>query len=577
PPGDQAEDDAERWLDYAWIPAPIQSELAVPITSRNEILGVLVLASDQPAAFDQQAETMLSALAAQVSVTLENAQLFAREQAHVSQLNRINSLSVKLTAELDVSAILDEVLAEIATIFDSERSALLVFDAADQRTLLAAMVPEPPSATPELPPPVALIAAIPQRRPLMTAAGAATQVAFSKLLQALKLPGAIIAPLPLSDSIGGLLVVERAPEQPLLRAGDRNLVQTVANLLAQSLANGRLYRAVADERRTLAAVLSSTTDPLLATGAQGELLLFNRAAAQALGLSDEQIGQPLTDPAILAMLGDAGELAGEHRLADGRIVRPSAAPVGSGGAGSVAQVVVLQDITSIKLLEQQRMQRLRDDMLRYMSPPVVEQLLDAEDFGEATERDVVVLFADLRGFTALSEGLAPRIVVEQVLNRFFATMTEVLYQHEGTIDKFMGDGIMAVFGSPRSRDDDALRAVEAAIAMQQVFPQLRASWQRELGRDVGLGVGVSFGRAVVGNLGSPQRLDYTLVGDVVNTASRLVNLAQAGQIIVAEQLVNQLNGGSPHEFRKLPPVELKGKAERIDIFEVVYAASETAA
>lgn len=217
-------------------------------------------------------------------------------------------------------------------------------------------------------------------------------------------------------------------------------------------------------------------------------------------------------------------------------------------------------------LEQQRMQRLRADMSRYMAPQLVDQLLTEGGFGDIAERDVVVLFADLRGFTALSEQLAPRIVVEQILNRFFDVMTDVLYQHEALIDKFLGDGLMVVFGSVRPRADDVARAIRAARAMQQAFRGLRTTWQKDFGQSVGLGIGMSWGRAVVGNIGSAQRLDYTVIGDVVNTASRLVSVAEAGQVIISQQLAAKLPAAMRRGLRPLPPVMLKGKSEPQEIF-----------
>ena len=214
------------------------------------------------------------------------------------------------------------------------------------------------------------------------------------------------------------------------------------------------------------------------------------------------------------------------------------------------------------------MQRLRADMSRYMAPQLVDQLLTEGGFGDIAERDVVVLFADLRGFTALSEQLAPRIVVEQILNRFFDVMTDVLYQHEALIDKFLGDGLMVVFGSVRPRPDDVARAVRAARAMQQACRGLRTTWQKDFGQSVGLGIGMSWGRAVVGNIGSAQRLDYTVIGDVVNTASRLVSVAEAGQIIMSQQLATKLPANMRRSLRPLPPVMLKGKSEPQAIFTI---------
>jgi len=235
---------------------------------------------------------------------------------------------------------------------------------------------------------------------------------------------------------------------------------------------------------------------------------------------------------------------------------------------------VLQDITAIKELEQREQERLRDVLRRYVSPTVVEQVLaGGGEFGAPTECDVVVLFADLRGYTALTEGIAPGVLVEQVLNRYFTAMIDVLYRYAGTIDKFLGDGILGVFGTPIAHADDVQRSLAAAVDLQRAFAELRRSWQADLGLDIGMGVGMGYGSAVVGNIGSTQRLDYTLVGDVVNTASRLGSLARAGQILVSHRLIDALppDWQMPWPLRAMDRVLLKGKQEPHLIYEIEYA------
>ena len=144
---------------------------------------------------------------------------------------------------------------------------------------------------------------------------------------------------------------------------------------------------------------------------------------------------------------------------------------------------------------------------RYVSLPGAEHLLSAgQEWGEPIECDVAVLCADLRGFTILTERTEPDILIQRILNRYFTTMTDVLHQHFGTIDKFLGDGIIGVFGTPIARPDDPQRSVLAAVDMQIAFAALGEEWHDELGLDIGMGIGISYGCAVVGNIGSGQRL-----------------------------------------------------------------------
>jgi len=367
----------------------------------------------------------------------------------------------------------------------------------------------------------------------------------------------------------------------VFEVAELTLLETIASLIAQVIENARLYRRVEDERSTLNAVLGGAADPILLIGPHDELLLANRAAEQRLGISVEPgrtLASLITQPDLLQALGvDNGHSPGmphEVTLPAGATFSISIAPVQGADNQLIGRVAVLQDITAIKELEQREQERLRDVLRRYVSPPVVEQVLaGGGEFGAPTECDVVVLFADLRGYTALTEGIAPGVLVEQVLNRYFTAMTDVFYRYAGTIDKFLGDGILGVFGTPIAHADDVQRSLAAAVDLQRAFADLRRSWQADLGLEIGMGVGMGYGSAIVGNIGSTQRLDYTLVGDVVNTASRLGSLAGAGQILVSHRLIDALPPDWPMlwPLRAMDRVLLKGKQEPHLIYEIEYA------
>lgn len=209
---------------------------------------------------------------------------------------------------------------------------------------------------------------------------------------------------------------------------------------------------------------------------------------------------------------------------------------------------------------------------RYVAPAVAAQITGRSavntPFGAPVEQDLVVLFADLRGFTALSDGLSPQILVNKVLNPYFSEMTDVILAYGGLVDKFLGDGIMAIFGLPTRREDEEARALTAALAMQAAFRPLQASWASALGRDIGMGVGLAAGRAVVGNIGAPQRLDYTAIGRVVNIASRVTDLTPSGGVwatqelkMLAETYILTHPADAAHyplTFQPLLPTALKG-------------------
>jgi adenylate cyclase len=201
-------------------------------------------------------------------------------------------------------------------------------------------------------------------------------------------------------------------------------------------------------------------------------------------------------------------------------------------------------------------------MRLYLSPQVADLITSTEGDVElgGVLQPVTVLFADIRNFTQLSERLDAREVV-LLLNEFFTAMTNVIFAAGGTLDKYIGDCVMALFGAPVSAPDDVQRAVRAAIDMQREGARLNSRLR--------IGVGLHTGRAVVGNIGSAQRMQYTAVGDTVNVAARLVSLAAPGQIIVSED-IRRLAAAS---FEPLGEVELKGRQQKMAIYSLSWSVT----
>ncbi|TPV94717.1 MAG: HAMP domain-containing protein [Myxococcales bacterium FL481] len=211
---------------------------------------------------------------------------------------------------------------------------------------------------------------------------------------------------------------------------------------------------------------------------------------------------------------------------------------------------------------------IRGDLRRYLPAPLVERIVAREQSmalgGE--HRDLTVLFADVVGFTPLTETLKPQVVV-QLLNELFTITTEIVFRHGGTVDKFIGDCVMAMWGAPQPREDHACAALRAA---DEIFAWLETGnqrWRRIYGVTVELAIGVNSGTAVVGNVGSDVRMAYTAIGDCVNVAARLETIARPGQILVGERTVAL--AGDDFEFARLAETVQDGRAQPIPIFEVI--------
>ena len=211
--------------------------------------------------------------------------------------------------------------------------------------------------------------------------------------------------------------------------------------------------------------------------------------------------------------------------------------------------------------------RRRERLERYHSPAVVEQILNTDLGGDAAfmaeERDVSVLFADLVGFTTRAERLLPQEVA-RLLNGCLSSMSEAVFEQDGTLDKFMGDALLAVFGAPLDQPDHHLRAVRAAQGIRRRLAELNL----DRGDDpLAVRVAVNSGLAMTGDIGSPKRREYTVLGDVVNTASRMQSeVAVAGQIVISRATYDHV---SDHvSARPLGAVGLRGRAGQVEVFEV---------
>ncbi len=214
----------------------------------------------------------------------------------------------------------------------------------------------------------------------------------------------------------------------------------------------------------------------------------------------------------------------------------------------------------------------RQALERFLSSAIVEKILASPDQvhlgGE--NQTATILFADIRGFTPLSENMEPQQVVE-LLNEFFTEMTDLIFENGGTLDKYLGDGIMAVFGAPLAKPDDALRAAKTAIDMQGGLARLNRDWEARGHPVLHMGIGVNTGAVTAGNIGSAKRMDYTVIGDAVNLASRLCANAAGGQVLISESTFRHLNGNLP--AKKLDPIRVKGKETPVEIYEVEWSES----
>ena len=241
----------------------------------------------------------------------------------------------------------------------------------------------------------------------------------------------------------------------------------------------------------------------------------------------------------------------------------------------------IRSLLRAKFYRQQILEKnvlLEKILTRWQSPEVVREILaDTSRLRLGGVRSTVtVLFADLSGFTPFSETRPPEAVMD-VLNQAFSRLTEIVFKHQGTLDKFIGDCLMAFFGAPISSGHDAVSAVRAALEMRAAFNELKGQWGDERAQ-LGLAIGVNTGEAIVGNVGSDRRMEYTVIGDTVNVAARLQDKAVAGQILIGEATYAEVVAevGDLLVCRELKDIALKGREQALAIHEVIRIMTPSA-
>jgi len=218
----------------------------------------------------------------------------------------------------------------------------------------------------------------------------------------------------------------------------------------------------------------------------------------------------------------------------------------------------------------QRIQRelvTRNNFERFFTPQLAKQIAESQvsiRLG-GDKRAVAVLFSDIRGFTALSETMRPEETAS-LLTEYFTQMVDCVFRHDGTLDKFIGDAVMAQWGAPIGGPDDADKALAAAIEMMHALEKLNAGWRAAGRPDVQIGIGLNFGEAFAGNIGSDRRLEYTIIGDTVNTAKRVCSAAEGGELLITEAFRQALHSSPP--LVQCEPMDLKNKSQSVTVYRV---------
>jgi len=572
---------------------PYTAFVAVPLLFMQKTIGVLTLHSTaETCTFSNDDLVMIQTHADQAAIAVENAQLYKEALDQAGKLSIINAVSKSVNGMFDPEQILQAIIAQINWIVECTACGIyaLKFSSPETWEISAHAARGYPESLQIPLDPVFARWLVKKRRPFLVA-DAHTDAELFPFFKDSPTRSLLAMPLESKDKLLALFILEDH-EPGMFNEEDFGNVQLLANQISIALENAILFEEIQTEKGKVEAILQSTSDLIMVTDHRGNITIINPAAEQAFGVSaahvhNRYVGDAIPNPKLKKLFEVAIErdapLTGEISLqenGDEVTYYASLSPVKGLLEETIGRVAVMQDITHFKIMDQQKSQEIRrqkmekekvTEILRsYVSHEVAREILENPEkltLGGA-RRMITTLFADLRSFTAFSERVPAETVVS-LLNDFFTEMTHIIIEQRGTIDKFIGDCIMAIFGAPVSYEDDIERALRTALEMRTRFQNLRNTWKEKLGLPgfVDIAIGINTGEVVVGNVGSARKMDYTVIGDGVNFAARLEELAKPRQILISESTYLPL--AERLIVEPLPPQIIRGKEGKFNIYQLV--------
>ena len=394
----------------------------------------------------------------------------------------------------------------------------------------------------------------------------------------------LIAPLLDKQKLAGAIVLFDKESRKGISSfidSDSNMLSAIASQAGIAYNNIKLIENIKEAKAFNENVMQSIATGVFTTNLMGEINHVNRTAVSILNCDKEYIiGNHYgyifeSNDQILELISKC-ELE-SITVSESQVqlqfdektttVNISVSPLLNDFNQPLGTVVALEDLSNIN--------KLKSTFKKYVSNQIVDQLLENEDLLSlgGQEQEATILFSDIRGFTSLSENMTPNEVVE-TLNDYFNQMIEIIFKYNGILDKIIGDELMVIYGVPKSNIQDSENAVLTAIEMQEKLIAFNQDRCINLKKPIKVGIGVNSGSVISGNIGSTDQMDFTVIGDSVNLASRLCSYAEAGQIIISDAVWNNIKHLQTFKSKKLSPIKVKGKAKVISIKEILYNGYE---
>ncbi len=565
--------------------------LCAPIRNKGgDTIGVVSLINRRQGTFTDGDIDILQRLGTILGVALENAMLYEEVRAKQKEVSTLLDVSSALSRTLDLVTLMQTIMRKAGEVIGAERSSLFLVDR-EKGELWSKVAQGMETAEIRFPMSQGIAGHVASTGETLNIPDAYQHPLFNaEIDQKTGYRTRTILCVPMRNTAGQIVGVTQVINKRAgtFTEGDERLLGAISAQAAVAIDNAQLYERVRGMKAYLENVLQSLSNGVVTVDAGGRVTSANAAGCRLLGAREgatvEESGLVGEDAA--AVLGAASASLVENlqrvqstghaflgydldcRNAQGKTLTVNAniVPLRDTAGQAQGAVVVLEDIT--------REKRVKSSLSRYMSKEVADRLMgeDAETALGGVRQEVTILFSDIRSYTNLTEGSDAHQIVD-MLNEYFTYMVDVIFKYGGILDKFIGDAIMAVFGAPFARPEtDPVNTVSAALEMDAQLTVYNQQRKQRGQKVIDVGIGISSGEVICGNIGSEKRMDYTAIGDGVNLASRLESATKnyGARVMISEFTNAKL--GNRFVSRELDRIRVKGKQMPVRIFEVFAEA-----
>ncbi|MBI9078973.1 MAG: GAF domain-containing protein [Pseudodesulfovibrio sp.] len=554
------------------LTAPIRNKFGTPV-------GVIQILNKLEGHFAEGDLSMLEAMGAQAASALIKAQLYEEVERSRKEEKELFEVTRAISTEIHLLPLIQKIMSTTTTILEANRSTLFVND--PKTSELWAMVAEGVT-TKEIrfPNHLGIAGTVFTTCKTENIHDAYADPRFNQEVdKATGYKTNTILCMPVLNKSGeaiGVIQSLNKKDGPFTPK-DENRVMAFSAQAAIAIENARLFEDVLNMKNYNEAILESMSSGLITFDDEMKVEKCNTIALEILGESEENLlERPVTDlfsgenewvATIVARVMGHGDpdlaLDSEFHLSGGRTVSVNLTtlPLINAKEKVIGTMLVFEDISGEK--------RLQGTLARYMSKEVADQLMEAGESELGGQmKPVTIFFSDIRSFTTISESLGAHETVS-MLNEYFTDMVDILFEYGGILDKYIGDAIMAVFGAPFPSGRDADKAVHAAVDMMRGLAKFNIKRASENKQTLDIGIGLNTAEVVVGNIGSDRRMDYTVIGDGVNLASRLegANKVYGSNILISQGTKDELQ--DDFIIRQADLIRVKGKTKPVAIFEIL--------